>query len=100
MNATATQNLIINSLSTFGISVFAILSAILGIGIAYLVFRFGWNSIKSSLGTTSNFSRFVYKTNPRFGAWYDHMTYRPFKGSPRGWQIRLGRKFNIKKWNV
>lgn len=51
-------------------------------------------------GTTSGFSRKLYGFSPSASAWYDHMTYRPFKGSPRGWQIRMGQKFNIKRWQV
>lgn len=51
-------------------------------------------------GTTSGFSRSLYKFSPSASAWYDHMTYRPFKGSPRGWQIRAGKRFGIKRWQV
>lgn len=51
-------------------------------------------------GTTSGFSRAMYKVSPSASAWYDHMTYRPFKGSPRGWQLRMGQKFGIKKWQI
>jgi hypothetical protein len=49
MDATTTQTLITDGLTTFGTSVVAILTAVLGIGIAYLVFRFGWRKIKGSL---------------------------------------------------
>jgi len=49
MNATATQNLITDGLTTFGGSVLVILGAVLVIGIGYLVFRFGWGRIKKSL---------------------------------------------------
>lgn len=51
-------------------------------------------------GTTSGFSRQLHKISGSAGAWYDHMTYRPFKGAPRGWQIRAGQRFGIKKWQV
>jgi len=50
MNATATQALITDGLTTFGSSVLVILGAVLVIGIGYLVFRFGWGRIKRSLG--------------------------------------------------
>jgi len=49
MNATATQALITDGLTTFGSSVLVIIGAVLVIGIAYLVFRFGWRKIKGSL---------------------------------------------------
>jgi hypothetical protein len=49
MDATSTQTLITDGLTTFGSSVVVILGAVLTIGIAYLVFRFGWRKIKGSL---------------------------------------------------
>lgn len=49
MNATATQALITDGLTTFGSSILVILGAVLVIGIGYLVFRFGWGRIKKSL---------------------------------------------------
>jgi len=49
MSASSTQTLITDGLTTFGTSVLAILGAVLVIGIAYLVFRFGWRKIKGSL---------------------------------------------------
>jgi uncharacterized membrane-anchored protein YhcB (DUF1043 family) len=49
MNATATQTLVTDTLTTFGTSVLAILTAVIGIGVAYLVFRFGWRKVKGSL---------------------------------------------------
>jgi len=45
-----TQNTILNSLIDWGSSVFAIISVVIGIGLAYLVFRFGWRKTKMSLG--------------------------------------------------
>jgi len=49
MSASTTQALITGGLTDFGTSVVAVLTAVLVIGIGYLVFRFGWSKIKSSL---------------------------------------------------
>jgi len=49
MSASSTQTLITDGLTSFGGAVLVILGAVLVIGIAYLVFRFGWNRIKGSL---------------------------------------------------
>jgi len=49
MDTTATQTIIINALTQYGASVLVIITATLAIGLAYLVFRFGWKKTKSSL---------------------------------------------------
>lgn len=49
MTASATQALAIATLSTFGGAVLVILTAVIGVGVAYLVFRFGWRKVKGSL---------------------------------------------------
>lgn len=40
------------------------------------------------------------KISPKLTAEIDHLTYRPFKGAPTGWQLRLGKKLGIKKWEI
>jgi uncharacterized membrane-anchored protein YhcB (DUF1043 family) len=49
MTASATEALVMTTLTTFGTSVLAIITAVIGIGVAYLVFRFGWRKVKGSL---------------------------------------------------
>jgi len=49
MTASATESLVTSTLSTFGASVLVIITATIGIGLAYLVFRFGWRKVKGSL---------------------------------------------------
>lgn len=41
------QNLIMDTLIQWGISVFAIISSVIIIGLAYLIFRYGWNFTKN-----------------------------------------------------
>jgi len=48
MTASATEALITGALSTFGGAVLVIITAVLGIGVAYLIFRFGWRKVKGS----------------------------------------------------
>jgi len=49
MTASSTQALVISTLGDFGVAVLAILTAVIGIGVAYLIFRFGWRKVKGSL---------------------------------------------------
>jgi hypothetical protein len=49
MNATATQALVTGAVTDFGTSVLAIITATIGLGLAYLVFRFGWKKVKGAL---------------------------------------------------
>lgn len=49
MTASATQALVTDTLTDFGASVLVIITAVIGIGLAYLVFRFGWRKVKGSL---------------------------------------------------
>lgn len=53
-------------------------------------------------GTTSKFSNFVSKISSKAGAKLDQLTYRPFKGAPRGYQARLAKKFPklFKRWRI
>ena len=49
MTASATEALVTSTLSSFGASVLVILTAVIGVGLAYLVFRFGWRKVRGSL---------------------------------------------------
>jgi hypothetical protein len=74
MNTTQTQSLIIDTLTTFGNSVLVILTAVIGIGVAYLVFRFGWRKVKMSLDTAPRGVN-AYFTNKRYGITSDGKRY-------------------------
>jgi len=50
MTPLVVSNLIVAGLATFGGSVFVIIGAVLTIGIAYLVFRFGWLKLVGIFG--------------------------------------------------
>jgi len=45
MSATTTTTLILSSVGDYGVALIAILTAVIGIGLAMLVFRFGWSAI-------------------------------------------------------
>jgi len=51
MNYTDTLNLIQSSLTEYGVAVLAIITATIAIGLAYLVFKFGWLKTKQSLNS-------------------------------------------------
>jgi len=51
MDTSDTQAVIINALADWGTAVLAIITATLAIGLAYLVFRFGWKKTKSALNS-------------------------------------------------
>jgi len=57
MNNTQTQDVILNTLSDYGVAVLAILGAVLAVGLAYLVFKFGWSQVKSSLEMNRKIAR-------------------------------------------
>jgi len=48
MTTSAMTTLITNTLTSYGGALLVIFSAVVGIGVAYLVFRFGWHKVKSS----------------------------------------------------
>jgi len=49
MTASATQALATGTLTTYGGAVLVIITAVIGVGVAYLVYRFGWRKVKGSL---------------------------------------------------
>jgi len=48
MNATNALNLLLDGLQKFGISLFTILAAVIGVGVGFLVFKIGWNKVRMS----------------------------------------------------
>lgn len=48
MSATDTTALITGAVTDYGAAVLVILGSVLGIGVAYLAFRFGWRKVKGS----------------------------------------------------
>jgi len=49
MTAASTSALVTSTLTDFGTEVALILTAVIAVGVAYLVFRFGWRKVKGSL---------------------------------------------------
>jgi len=49
MDAASTTALVTSTLTSFGTSIMTVLTAVIGIGVAYLVFRVGWRKVKGSL---------------------------------------------------
>lgn len=49
MTLAAVQTLITDTASDFGLGVLAVITVTIGIGVAYLLFRFGWGRVKKSL---------------------------------------------------
>lgn len=77
MNITDTTTLILNAITLFGEKIAIILGAVIGIGVAYLVFNSGWHLLQGTTFTS--------------WAWLDRMTYKPYKGYNR---------FRSRKWNM
>jgi len=48
MTPVAMSTLITDTLADYGTALVLILTAVIGIGVAYLVFRFGWRKVKGS----------------------------------------------------
>jgi len=92
MNLTAIKNLMTATLSAFGSQVLIVLTATLGIAIAYYLFKFSWRLIQGT--TITNW------------AWLDRHIYKPYKGynrfHSRKWNVRKMEKQEQKKqnWNI
>jgi len=54
MDNIAIQSLLTNSLTEYGDTALIILTAVIGVSVAYLAFRFGWAKIKGSIEYGSN----------------------------------------------
>lgn len=76
MTASAIQSLILSTLTQFGVSVLAIITAVIGVAVAYLVFKFGWK-------------RVITDQSLMIGGFYLRNT--PYKGYNR---------WRSKKWNM
>lgn len=48
MNASSTQALITGAVTDVGAAALVILTAVIGLGVAYFVFRWGWRRVKGS----------------------------------------------------
>jgi len=48
MDATSTKLLILGATSDFGIAMLAVLGAVLGIGVGFLVYKIGWRKVKGA----------------------------------------------------
>jgi len=48
MSATSSLALITGAVADYGIALIAILTAVIGVGLGMLVFRFGWRKVKGS----------------------------------------------------
>lgn len=49
MTTTAIETVITGALTDYGDTALVVLTAVIGVGVAYLAFRFGWAKIKGSL---------------------------------------------------
>jgi len=49
MTTASTTALITDAFADFGTAVLTILGLVIGMGLAYLVYRFGWRKVKGSL---------------------------------------------------
>lgn len=49
MTSTATFGLVSGAFTSLGTAMLTILGLVLGIGVAYLVFKFGWRKVKGSV---------------------------------------------------
>jgi len=49
MTAASTTAVVTSTLSSYGSAVLTIITATIAVGLAYLVFKFGWRKVKGSL---------------------------------------------------
>jgi len=79
MTASSTSELIVDSISSFGGEAFVVLTAIIGIGIGFLVFYWGWRHVK----------RIALDRSATVGGFYVRNV--PYQGYNR---------FRSRKWNM
>lgn len=82
MTATSITQLLLTSITAFGSKALIILSAVIGLSVAFLIVRWGFFG-SAGAGTTSRFSHLF--------PWIDHLTYKPYKGYNR---------LHSRKWNM
>jgi len=64
MNINSIQTVILNTLTTFSGKVLIIITAVIAVGLAYLIFSFGWQQIKHALD--AGMGRSEWGDRPRF----------------------------------
>jgi len=75
------------TIAGFSFKIIALMAALIGL-------RWGVTRLSRWVfgdGQTTGLSRALYKVNSRAGAWWDHETYRPYKGYNR---------LRSQKWNM
>jgi len=83
MNLANIKNLMIATLEDFGAEVLIVLTAVIGVAIAYFLFKFALNQIWHFDGTTNWLGK-------HWSTW-DHFSYKKWKGYNR---------FRSQKWNM
>jgi len=68
MNDTTALSMIGSAITDFGTAVLTIVTATLVVGLGYLVFKFGWRAVRSSLDSTG-MTREYYKGLNKKGGW-------------------------------
>jgi len=59
MDSVTVTQIIQDNILLFGVGVFAIITAVIGMGLGYLIFRMGWFEIKKSISTGGRVSNGV-----------------------------------------
>jgi len=77
MDTLSIQTILTDSLTDLGASALVILTAVIGVAVAYYLFNFGRKLILGQTFTS--------------WSWLDRMTYKPYKGYNR---------FRSRKWNL
>jgi len=83
MNVSAISTLATSTLSAFGDKVLVVLTAVIGVAVAYYLFKFAVNAIWHFDGTTNWLGK-------HWSTW-DHLTYKKWKGYNR---------MRSAKWNM
>jgi len=66
MDISTIQTLILSTLTDFGASVLVILTSVISLGLAYLIFRWGWKQVQGSLtlsGRSNSYAPGEYMAN-------------------------------------
>lgn len=73
------QTDILASTGTLFTDLWLFFAVVVGIPLAFYIIQRIIKLVPSDDGTTSGFSRWLYRRNRRLGAWYDRKTYKRWK---------------------
>ncbi len=58
------------------------------------------NQVFNPGGKTTALTNAIKKVSPKTAAKWDQLTYRPYRGAPQGWQLKMSEKLKLPFWKM